>query len=143
VGAGDGLSAPRLEDHVGQSKAREVLAHVISDIGPDIEQYTLALMVTGPILVRLAEITSHDRSVHGSDDLRQRNCFGTPSEDVAPTHPTFGSYETRTLETQQNLLQIGLGKSCPLGEVPHRGRGHDIVVERQTQQGPTGVIPTR
>jgi len=55
-------AAARLEDHVGQREAREVLSHVVADVGPDAEQHALALVVASAILVGFAEVTRDNRS---------------------------------------------------------------------------------
>jgi hypothetical protein len=76
VGPSDGSSAAGLDDHIGQSEAQEVLAHVISNVRPDAQEDALALVITGPILVGLAKISRGDRPVHGGHNLRQGDGFG-------------------------------------------------------------------
>ena len=57
MGARHGFAAPGLVDHICQGKARKVLAHVITDVGPDAEQDALALVIARAVLVGLAEVT--------------------------------------------------------------------------------------
>lgn len=78
MGAPDGLDASRLEHHVGQGVAGEVLAHVTADVGPHPKQDTLALVVTGTVLVGQTKVARDYRSVHGGDHLGQGDRFSRP-----------------------------------------------------------------
>ena len=49
--------------HVRQGEGVQVPAHVLADVSPHGEQHTLALVIAGPVLVRLAEIPGHDRAL--------------------------------------------------------------------------------
>lgn len=122
-------SAVGLEDHVGQGETRKVLTHVVPDVRPDVQKDALSFVVTGSVLVGLAEVTGDDRTVHRGDDLGQRDRLGTPGEHVATAHSALGTYESHTLQTQEYLLEVGLGQSRTFGEVAHRRRGRDIVVQ--------------
>jgi hypothetical protein len=133
VSFGDWLAPAGLIDHVGERKAREVLAHVISHVSPHAEKYALALVVTRAVLVGLAEVASGDRSIHGGDNLSQSYGFGGPGEDVPASDAAFRSDQSHALQTEQDLLKIGLGESGALSEVTHRGRQLIIVTEGQTQ----------
>jgi hypothetical protein len=73
------------------------------------------------------EIARDDRTVDRGDDLGQGDRFGRAREHVTATHATFGADESHALQTQQNLLQIGLGQSRALGEVAYRRRRREIV----------------
>ncbi len=114
------LATARLDNHVSEGKAREVLSHVISHISPDAEQNTLTLMVTRSILMRLTEVSGGDRSIHGSDDLRQRYGLCGSSEHIAAPNASFRAHEPDSLQAEQDLLEVGLGESGALGEVAHR-----------------------
>ncbi len=85
MGAPRGLDAARLEDHVRQGVAGQVLAHMTTDVGPHPEEHALALVITGAILVGLAEVARDDRTVNGGHDLSQRDRFGGPRQNVATT----------------------------------------------------------
>jgi hypothetical protein len=50
------LAASGLVHHVGEGKARKVLAHVVSHVGPHAQQHALSLVIAGPILMGLATI---------------------------------------------------------------------------------------
>lgn len=142
MGARHRPSAPGLIDHIGQREARQVLAHVIAHVGPHSEQDALALVVTGPVLVRFAKVSGRDRSVDGGDDLGERDLLGRSSEDVAAAHAALGANESDALQTQKDLLKVGLGETGTFREVAH-GRGRTMVVTQgQTQQCAAGVVPT-
>src|SRR5918996_292093 len=106
---------------VGQRHPVEVAAHVLAQHPPDGQQHALALVVAGTVLVRLAEVAHGDRPVDGADDVAQRDGGRFPGEDVAAAHSPLRADQPRTLERQQDLLQVGLGEPGALGDVPDRG----------------------
>ena len=69
MGTSGRLDASCLEHHVGQGITSEVFAHVTADVGPYPEQDALALVVTGAVLVGLAEVARDNRPVHRGDYL--------------------------------------------------------------------------
>src|ERR687891_1022177 len=125
---------------VGQRHLVEVAAHVLAQHPPDGQQHALALVVAGTVLVRLAEVAHGDRPVDGADDVAQRDGGRFPGEDVAAAHSPLRADQPRTLERQQDLLQVGLGEPGALGDVPDRGRPGLGRVQRQRQQRPAGVV---
>src|SRR5699024_4196139 len=65
---GPGRLAPGDPGDVGQRPLLEHAPHVLADGRPDREQHALALMVTGSVLVRLAEVAEGDGTVDGAHD---------------------------------------------------------------------------
>src|SRR5262245_32801902 len=95
-GFGPGALATCDGRQVGQRVALEVLAHVFAHVVPDRQEDALALVVTGAVFVRLAEITHRDRAVDRTDDLGQVDLRRRPSQDVATAHAPLGPHEPRT-----------------------------------------------
>jgi hypothetical protein len=141
VGTGDGPATPSLNHHVGQSKARQVLAHVISHVSPDAEQHALAFVVTGAVLVGLAKVARGNGSIDRGHDFRQRDGLGRPGQHVAAAHAALGAYEPYALQAQEYLLEIGLGETRTFGEVANRGGLAVIVAQGQAEKCPTGIVP--
>ena len=81
-------------DHLGQGVAVKVFAHMVSDVGPDREQYALPLVITRSVLVGIAEVARLNRTINGADDLRQRDEFGLSGQNVATADAPFRSYES-------------------------------------------------
>jgi len=133
VGASDGLESLRLGDHVGQREARKVLAHVISDVRPDREEHALALVVTRAVAVRLTKVARDNGTIDRRHDLRQRYGFSAAREHVAPTNTTFGAYEPDPLQTEQNLLEVGLGQTGAFGQITNGSGMGAIVAKRKAQ----------
>jgi hypothetical protein len=119
VRLGDRLASAGLVDHVGEGEAREVLTHVISHVSPYAEQHALALVIARAVLMRLAEVSSGDRPVNGRDNLSQSYSFGGPGENVTPSDAALRSDQSDALQTEQDLLKVGLGESGALGEVAY------------------------
>jgi hypothetical protein len=140
VGAGDGASTTGLDHHIGQGEAREVLAHVISDVSPDPKQDALALVVTGPILMGLAKVTGGDWSIDRGHDFCQSDGLCGAGEHVTAAHTALGAYETDALQAQENLFEVGLGESGSFGQVANRGGLAVIVAKGQAEQRPAGVV---
>jgi hypothetical protein len=103
------LATLGLDDHVGEGETGEVLAHVVTDVGPYSEQDALTLVITRAVAVGLTEVTRDDWSVHCRDDLGERDGFGASRQDVTAPDPSFGANESYALQTEKNLLEIGLG----------------------------------
>jgi hypothetical protein len=105
--------------HVGECEARKVFAHVISDVRPHVEQDALALVIARPVLVGLSEVTGHDWTVHRGHDFGQGDCVGATGQNVAAAYSTLRSDQTHTLQAQQYLLKIWLGKSGPFRQIAY------------------------
>ena len=116
-------------------------ADCFSHVRPNGEQDALALVVTGSVGVRLAEVTCGDRTVHGRDDLGQADLLGQAGQDVATSDPSFGAHQSGPFERQEYLFEIRLGESRPLGNIPHR-RGILAPVQGKGQEGAAGVVAT-
>ena len=117
-----------------------MVAHVLAGLVPDGDQHALALVVAGPVLVRLAEVAERDRPVDGRHDLRQLDVGRVPGEDVAAADAALGAHQPGALQGEQDLLEVGLGEPRALGDVAHRRRPVVVGVERQRQQRPAGVV---
>ena len=109
MGLGDRFAPTGLVDHVGERKAREVLTHVISHVSPHAEQHALALVIARAVLMGFSKVASRDRPVDRCDNLSQSYGFGGPSEDVSASNAALGTNESHTLQTEQDLLEVGLG----------------------------------
>ena len=70
------LQPAGLENHVREGEAREVLAHVISHVGPHAQQNALAFVVARAVAVRLAKVAGHDGSIDGSDNFGEGDVDG-------------------------------------------------------------------
>ena len=123
----DGL-APGDRRQVGQRPTVQQLAHLAADLVPDGQQHALALVVTGPVGVGLAEVACLDWAVHRADDLGQGDLRGVTGQDVPATHAPLGPHDPGALERQKDLLEVGLGQAGALGDVADRGRS-GIAVE--------------
>ena len=86
-----------LAHHVGQGEGLQVLAHLFAGLGPERQEYALALVVAGPVGVGLAELTRDDRAVDRRDDLGQRDGVGRAGQHVAAADATLGTDQTGTL----------------------------------------------
>lgn len=97
-------------------------------------------MIAGACGVRLAEIAKCDRPVDSADDLRQRDLFWLPCEDIAAANATLGSDDAGTLESEKNLLEVRLGESGALSDLSDRGRAVSFRVQRQREECPRCVV---
>jgi len=118
-----------------------VLAHVISDVGPNPEQDALALVITGAILVWLAKVAGRDGSIDRGHDLGQRDGLGGPGQHVAAADAALRADEPYAFQAQENLFEVRLGETGAFGEVANRGGLAVVVAKGQTEQRPTGVVP--
>jgi hypothetical protein len=99
VGAGHGFATPGLIDHIGQREARQMLTHVIANIGPNAQQNALSFVIAGTVLVGLAEVARCDRSIDRRDDFGQGDGLRSSSQDVPAAHAALGANETGALQT--------------------------------------------
>ena len=120
-----------------------MVAHVLADLGPDGQQDTLALVVAGAVLVRLAEVAGHDRSVDGADDLAEGDLRRWAGQHVAAADAPFGSDEAGAFQGEENLLEVWLGEARALGDVADRRRRRFPRPQRQRQQRTAGVVAPR
>ncbi len=137
---GGGDPAPRPGHHVGEGERVEMGPHVLADVGPDREQDTLPLVVAGPVLVRQPEVAGDDRAVDGGHDLGEGDLRRGAREHVATADAALGADEPGTLQREEDLLEVGLGKPGALGDVPHRGRAFAVRVQRERQQRPARIV---
>ena len=96
--------------------------HMVTDRRPHRQQCALAFVVARPALVRLPEIANNDGPVHRGDDLAEGQPFGGTSQHVAASYAALGAHETRSLERQKDLLEVGLRQAGPLRYVANRRR---------------------
>lgn len=90
--------------------------------------------------MRFAEVTEGDRSIHSGNDLAQMDLLWGAGEGVTTPDSALGTDKTRSFESQEYLLEVGLGKSGALGDVFHRSRTGVGTMEGQRQQCSAGVI---
>lgn len=119
-----------------------MLAHVIAGLLPDREQDALPLVIAGTVLMRLTEISEGDGTVDGGDDLAQPDLFWRSSKGVSASDAALGSDETRSLESQEDLLEIRLREGCSLGDVLDRRRAWIIGMKSERQECPAGIVTT-
>lgn len=110
---------------------------------PDRVEDALSFVIARAFLVRLAEITNGDGSVHGRNDFAQLDGAGIARQHVAAADAALGTHETRALEGQQDLFEIGLRQPGAFSDVPNRSRPGGLSVDCQRQKSPTGIITTR
>ena len=65
-----------------------------------------------------------------------------PGEHVAAADASLGADQSGALERQQDLLEVGLGQTGALGDVPDRRGSGFTAVQRQRQQCSTCVVAT-
>ena len=140
MGALDRATAARLGDHVGQREARQVLSHVISDVGPDAEEHALTLVIARAVLVGLTEVARHDWSIDRRHDLGECDAFSRSRQYVAAADAALGAHETDALQTQEDLFEVRLGQAGAIGEVTNRGGRREVGAQGETQQRSAGVV---
>ena len=106
-------------DHVGEREGVEVVTHVLSDLGPHGQQNALALVVARPVLVGLTEVARHDGTVDGTHDLAEGDLIGQSGEHIAAPDASLGADEACSLQCQQDLLEVGLGKARSFGDIAY------------------------
>ena len=97
---------------------------------PDAEQHALTLVVTGAVLVRLAEVAERDRAVDGRHDVGEQDLLGRTRQDVAAADAALRADETGALEGEQDLLEIRLRQGGAIGDVANRRRS-GVGVQRE------------
>ncbi len=110
----DHLAATGLSDHVSEGETGQMFAHVASHVGPDPQEDALSFVVTSPVAVWFAKVTRHDGAINGGHDFGEGNRFGATSQDVATPDTSLGAYETDALQTEQDLLEVGLWQARSL-----------------------------
>jgi hypothetical protein len=85
------------------------MSHVLARNVPDREKYTVSLVVTRAVLVRLSEVSQRDGSIGCRNNLRQQDVFGRSGKHVATTDTTLRLDESSSLEHEKNLFEVGLG----------------------------------
>ena len=87
----------------------------------------------------LGEIACHDGAVYRAYDFAERDLLCWAGQQVAAAHASLGDHQPCALQSQQDLLQIGLRQSCALCYVG-AASGGAFGMQRQRQQGATGVV---
>lgn len=134
-----GRAARRVGNRL-QGETVEDPPHVFTGCLPDGQQHALALMVTRAILVGLTEVAKTDRPVDRTENLADSDFDGRAGKHVAAPDATLRSNETRTLQRQQNLLEIRLWNCRAFGDIAHRRRPLSRVVQREGQQRPARIV---
>ena len=143
VTIGDGGPGCVAAGDVGDRRQREPVEmgpHHLAGLLPDRQQHALTLVVTGPVGMRLAEITERDRTIDGGHDLGQQDLVGRTRQHVSAAHSAFGSDESGALEGEQNLFEVRLRERCSLGDVANRSRSCFVVAERERKERSTRII---
>jgi len=83
---------------------------------PDRKKDALTFVVAGAVGVRFAEVAGSDRTVDGSDDLGKLDVLGISGEDIPAADAALGTHESGALQSQQDLLEIGLRKHRTFGD---------------------------
>lgn len=137
-----GSGAPSRRCDVGQIEAVQVMAHVVAGLLPDRQKDALSFMVARPVGMGLAEVAEGDRAVHRRHDVGETDVGRLSGERVATSDPSLRPHETGPFQGQENLLEIRLGESGSFGDVAHRRRPRLAFVQRETEKGSTGIVPT-
>jgi len=74
-------------------------------------------MVACAIGVGLPEVSCLNWSVDRRNDLSKRNFRGVTGQHIPAANSSFRTNQTGALESQKNLLKIGLGESGSLCDV--------------------------
>lgn len=120
-----GRCASRPRCHIRKGKRVEMTAHVLTNLGPYRQQYALALVVAGTVLVRLAEVARNDGPFNRADDLAKGDLARRASEHVATADSSLGSDQASPFQGEQYLLQVGLGETGAVSDVAH-GSWHGL-----------------
>ncbi len=113
---------------------------MLADVGPHGQQHALTFVVAGAVGVGLAEVAGDDGAVDRAHDRAEGDLVRFAGEHVAAADAALGADESGPLQRQQDLLEVGLGKPGPLGDVAHR-RGPVLAgVEGQREQRSAGVV---
>ena len=120
-----------------------MFSHVLPDLLPDPEQDALTLVLAGSVLVRTPEVSCCYRTVDRGDDLPESDLGRGARQNVTAPYPALGADESCSFQREQDLLQVGLGKPGPVGDVSHRSRAELVGVQRQRQKSTARVVATR
>jgi hypothetical protein len=77
--------------------------------------------------VGLAKIAGRDGAIDRGHNLGQGDRLGGAREHVSTADSTFRADESDPLQTEENLLEIGLGQSRAFSEVANR-RGRTVII---------------
>src|SRR5690606_36916486 len=99
-----------------------------------------ALVVAGPVRVGLAEVAGDDGPVDRAHDVAQADLGRLAGQDVAAAHAPLGADQSRPLEGQQDLFEVGLGQPGALGDGADGCGSVAVGVEREGEQVPGGVV---
>jgi len=124
---------------IREAERVEKVSHVGARRSPDGEQHTLPLVVAGPVGVGLSEVSGGDGPVDSANDVGQFDVGWRTRENVTAAHAPFGADDAGTLEGQQDLFEIWLGKSRAFGDLAHRG-WCALGVEGQRQQSSRRIV---
>ena len=102
-----GLATRRRRDRC-EGVGLEMASHVLAGCLPDSEEHALSLVITGPVLVRLAEVAEDDRAVDRRDDLGEADLVGRPGKHVATADTPLGTHQPGALQGEEDLFEIGL-----------------------------------
>jgi hypothetical protein len=80
-------------------------------------------MVAGTVFVGDAEVAGHDGPIDSGHDLGERDLLWRSGQHVASAHSALGSDQPGALQSEQDLLEIGLGEPGTFGDIADRGRG--------------------
>ena len=114
----------------------------LADVRPYGQKHALPFVVAGAVGVGLAEISRRDGAVDRGDDLGQADVLREAGQHVATPDAPFRAHEPGTLEGEEDLFEVGLGQSSPLGNIAHRG-GVFAPVEGEGQQRAARIVATR
>ena len=113
---------------------------MVAGLVPDAEQDALAFVVAGAVLVGLAEIAEGDGAVNGRHDLGEPDLGWIAGEDVPASDTPLRFHETGAFQGEQDLFEVRLRQCGALGDVAHGGGTALVCVQRQRQQGTTGIV---
>lgn len=90
----------------------------------------------------LCEIAGNDGAVHCAYDFAERDLLCWAGQQIAAAYASLGDHQPSAFERQQNLLQVRLRQTGALRYVAGGGGGA-FRMQRQRQQGATGIIASR
>ena len=94
--------------------------------------------------MRLTEVANRDRTIDGRDDLRQTDIGRLTGQRVSTTDSALGANQTGAFQGEQDLFEIGLGETRPLGDVAYGCGAVLRLVQREAEEGTTCIVsPSR
>ena len=96
------MTDPCSSREVGERVPLQVAAHLVGDRDPHLLQHAVTLAV----VVLVGE--GGERTVDGGEDLRERDLLGRAREHVAAADAALGPHQSRALDREQDLLEVGL-----------------------------------